>query len=287
MMKLSWVRCAILVCVAGLVGYQDASSQSSQNVHPTKAAFADAETWPAVAPGQIPLRNFEPFRAVYARVYRDGKGQQREDRVIITAERVAWGETGAIMVTLIDAGNLDYDDTSARVHTRVFAEADQRLLFQVSPVPGTAKDYLLIHADQGPVRVTRVQAATGEGTVEAPPVPTPQLGAPALWVVGSMALQGGQRIRFSAADAPAASNILGARHFQVSGQETIESGPDGQHDAWVVSYPLGLANARVMQNFVIDRPPYLLGKRPMDLDSGETTEIGTLRLIEFSTFGGR
>jgi hypothetical protein len=40
-----------------------------------------------------------------------------------------------------------------------------------------------------------------------------------------------------------------------------------------------------MQSFVIDRPPYLLGKRPMDLESGETTEIGTPRLIEFSTFG--
>ena len=66
MMKmLSWVRCAILACVLGLVGYQDASTQSPQNVHPMKAAFADAETWPAVAPGQIPLRNFEPFRGAF------------------------------------------------------------------------------------------------------------------------------------------------------------------------------------------------------------------------------
>lgn len=287
MKVLPWMRCALLAGVAGLVGCQDASSQRPQDVHPTKAAFADWQTWPAVAPGEIPLRNFEPFRAVYERVYRDGKGQQREDRVIIIAERVAWGETGAIMVTLIDAGNLDYDDTSARVQTRVFAEADQRLLFQISPVPGTAKDYLLVHADQGPVRATMVEAATGKGTVKADPVPTPQLGAPALWVVGSMGLQDAQRIRFTAADAPAASNILGARPFQVSGRETIETEPYGEHQAWVVSYPLGMESARVMQNFVIDRPPYLLGKRPMDLETGETTEIGTLRLIEFSTFGGR
>jgi hypothetical protein len=33
-----------------------------------------------------------------------------------------------------------------------------------------------------------------------------------------------------------------------------------------------------------DRPPHLLGKRPTDLETVETTEIGTLRLIEFTTF---
>ncbi len=95
----------------------------------------------------------------YERVYRDARGQQRDDRVIITAKRVAWGAAGAIMVTLIDAGNLDYDDTSTRVQTR-------------------------------------------------------------------------------------------------------------------------------MQDFVIDRPPHLLGKRLMDFESGETTELGTLRLLEFSTSEG-
>ncbi len=273
----------VTACVT-LGGAQDAHSQA---FHRTKAVFADAETWPAVSPGDIALKNFQPFRAVYERVYRDAQGRQRDDRVIIMAERVAWGETGAIMVSLIDAGNLDYNDTSARVQTRVFAEDDQRLLMQITPVPGTAKDYLLIHADEAPIRATRVDAATGEGSVQPLEVPMPQLGAPALWIVGSMALDVGQRIRFAPADAPAASNILGARPFHVSGQESVRTQFGSEHRAWVVSYPLGMTNARVMQNFVIERPPYLLGKRPMDLESEETTEIGTLRLIEFATFGQR
>lgn len=283
---LLWTRCAIIAGLVGMVGCDEASSEVAQDVHPSKAVYADADSWPSVAPGEFPIDNFQPFRAVYERVYRNEHGQQRDDRVVITAERVAWGPTSAIMVTLIDAGNLEFDDTSPRVHTRVFAEEDQRMLFQISPVSGTPRDYLLINTAGPMARATRVADETGEGMVQTTPFPTPQLGAPALWVLGSMALTEGQTIRFGSADLPAASNILGARPYQVSGQETVET-PAGQHDARVVSYPLGMTSARVMQNLVVDRPPYLLGKRPMDMDSGETSEIGTLRLIEFTTFDGR
>jgi hypothetical protein len=72
-----------------MVGYHPASAQSSRDAHPKKAVFADAASWPAIAPGQHPLKNFAPFRAVYERVYRDANGRQRDDRVIITAECVA------------------------------------------------------------------------------------------------------------------------------------------------------------------------------------------------------
>jgi hypothetical protein len=276
---------AAIAALVGMVGAPVASAQAPEVVHPRKAVYAASEAWPAVAPGQFPLKNFQPFRAVYARRYQGGNGQPREDRVIVAAERIAWGPTSAILVTLIDTGSLDYDDTTPRVHTRMFAEDDQRLLFQISPVPGTPRDYLLVNTDGTTTRATRVDNATGEAMVQDLPFPTPQLGVPALWVVGSMALAQGQTIRFAPADAPAASNILGARPFQISGRQAITAGPAGRHDAWIASYPLGMANGRVMQNFVIDRPPYILGKQPKDLDLSENTEQWTLRLIEFATFG--
>ncbi len=266
------------------VGCGQAESAASQDVHPQKAMFADAETWPTVGVGAVALANFEPFRAVYERVYRNAQGQERRDHVIITAEHVAWNETPAISVSLIDAGNTEYDDTAMRIQTRVFSADDQSLLLYIAPLPGTPRDYMIAHTD-GTARVTTVEASSGVGTSQPIDFPLPQLGAPGLWLTGSMPLQVDQRISFAHVDAPAPSGILGARPTVVIAQETIDAGPMGRQEAWVLAYPLGMTNGRVMHNFVIDRPPYLIGKSPMDLDSGEASEIGSLRLVGFTTFG--
>ena len=273
-----------LAAVVVFLGCGDAGSADAQDIHPQKAVFADAESWSELAVGDQGLANFHPFRAKYERVYRDQQGQERRDHVIITAERVAWNETSAISVSLVDAGSSEYDDTAMRIQTRVFSEDDQSLLLYIAPAPGTPRDYVIAHTD-GTVRATLVDAASGEGTSQPDVYPLPQLGAPGLWLVASMDLRVDQKIAFSNADAPAPSSILGARPVLVSGQERVDAGPMGRQDAWVITYPLGMANARVMHNFVVDRPPYLLGKRPMDLATGETSEIGTLRLVEFTTFG--
>jgi hypothetical protein len=195
------------------------------------------------------------------------------------------GPIDAVLVTLIDTGNLEYDDTFGRIQTRVFALDNQRLLMQIAPAPGTPKDYMVIHADGDSMVATMVEAATGKGTTRYGGAPLPQLGAPALWLVGSMELEPDQGLRFSAAHTPAPSNIMGARDFRVSGSERFAAGPLGDIDAWVVAYPLGMESPWVMHNLVTDRPPYLVGKRPMDLDSGQTRKIGTLRLVEFAYLG--
>lgn len=270
---------ALMLVMSG----EGASQVVPQEVHPTKGVFADFEQWPAIARGELALANFRPFRAVYERSYQDVNGRPRTDRVVITAERVAWGSEAAIMVTLIDTGSLAYDDTSPRTHVRIFAETDQRMLYQISPAPGTPRDFLMINTEGSSPRVTRVNDSNGEAVTQTLPVSTPQLGAPALWIVGSMQPSTGRKLRFGSADLPAASNILGAREFMVVAKETVGPGPAGRHEASVVNYPLGMTNARVMQNVVIDRPPYLVSKRPMDLASGEV-EAETLRLIEFTTF---
>ena len=278
-------RTALVLAVLALTAPAAACAQGSGEVHPGKAEFADADAWPATTPGDVALRNFQPFRAVYARTYRDAEGQEVTDRVIVTAERVAWDETDAVLVTLVDTGTRDLDNTTARIQTRVFGESDQRLLLQLTPAPGTAKDYIVIHPEPSPARVTTVTAETGEGSLQSMPIPLPQLGMPGFWLLGSMPLEEGQRVRFAPADAPAPSSILGARPVIVGEREEFDAGPAGRHTAWAVRYPLGMAGPRVMLNFVTDRPPYLLGKRPLNLDTGESTEVGTLRLIEFTTFG--
>lgn len=284
-MKNTFIRTGFIVATVVSAGCGDASPAASQDVHPEKRAFADIAQWPTVDVGDAGLANFQPFRAVYERVYRNGAGEERRDRVVVAAERVAWNDTPAISVSLVDAGNSEYDDTAMRSQTRVFSEVDQSMLLFIAPVPGTPRDYMVAHTD-GTARITVVEAETGAGTLQPGGFPLPQLGAPGLWLIGSMSLQVEQRIAFSNADAPAPSNILGARPVVVTAREAVDAGPLGSQEAWVVSYPLGMTNGRFMQNLVTDRPPYLLGKRPMDVDSGESGEVGTLRLIEFTAFDG-
>lgn len=278
---------AVVAATLAILPAGAATAQDGGTVHPEKAAFAGAESWPTIAPGEHPIRSFAPFRAVYRRVYRAGSGgHQVEDRVIVIAEEVAWGPQPAIVVTLIDAGNRDLDDTWTRVQTRVFRAGDQGLVLQLTPMPGTAKSYMVIHADQDTARVSTV-TPDADATTESIPNPGNVLGAPGLWIVGSMASSEGQRIRFDRAMAPAPSSILGAPTAIVIGREPLDAGPAGRVDAWVVRYPLGMENARAIDAFVIDRPPYLLGKRPVDLETGESHEIGILELVEFSTFPAR
>lgn len=275
-----WLLTALMV----LAGCADGEAADAQQVHPGKAHFQDAASWPAFAPGDVALRNFHPFRAVYERVYQDAQGDEIRDHIIITAERVAWGETPAILVTLVDSGSRDHDDTWARIQTRVISERDESLLMQIAPAPGTARDYLIGHTDGG-ARATLVEAESGAAQSLPVEFPVPQLGTPGLWLAASMDLEEGQRLAFSAADAPAPSSTLGGRPLQAVGQEAFSAGPIGDVEAWVVEYPLGMTNGRMMRTFLIDRPPYMVGKRPLDLDSGETTELGTQRLVAFTPLG--
>jgi hypothetical protein len=285
MRTVSWSWRGIVIVSAMIAGWQDAASQDADgNVHQAKQAYVDRQDWPATAPGQVHLQNFAPFRAVYERHYRDGNGEHRQDRVIITAERVAWGDRAAIMVGLIDAGNLDYTDTNARSQVRYFAADDLSLLLQLTPASGAAKDYSLIRAEEGQVHMTTVKTATGESQHRELPAAPPGFGAPGAWLFGSMALAEGMRIRFDPYYAPASSNILGAAPSRVVGREWIETPGGARYHAWVLERPLGMTSPRLMLTYVIDRPPYLLGKKPVNADTGEATEIGSLRLLEFQTF---
>ncbi|MDH3732199.1 MAG: hypothetical protein OEU54_01650 [Gemmatimonadota bacterium] len=278
-------RRLLLAAALLFVGCSDAASQNApQGVHPSKQIYADAEQWPATAPGEVSLANFQPFRAVYERHYRDVNGEHRQDRVIVTAEEVAWGTEAAILVGLVDAGSLEYDDTSARNQFRFFSRDDLRLLLQVTPAPGTAKDYAVIRADAARVGVTTVRTESGEAEHRDVPVPGPGFGAPAQWILGSMSLTPDQKVRLFPEYGQGSSRVFNAAPFRVIGQEEVEDGLGIRHDAWIVEHPLGMTSPRVMRTQVIGRPPYLLGRSPLDNETGETTQIGSMRLIELEVF---
>ena len=281
----SWSWRSVLSMSAMIVGCQNAASQGADgDPHPAKQAYVGVEQWAATAPGDVDLKNFTPFRAVYERHYRDHNGEPRQDRVIITAEDVAWGEEAAIMVSLIDAGSLDYSDTNARAQVRYFAKDDLRLLFQLTPATGTAKDYSLIRADDGELHMTTVKTATGEVEHQTRPSAPPGFGVPGAWLFGSMALSEGMQIRFDPYYAPASSNILGAAPSRVIGRASIDTPSGERQEAWVLERPLGMTGPRLILTYVVDRPPYFLGKKPIDADTGETTQVGSMRLIEFQAF---
>ena len=57
--KTAAVRQLMLGAGLVLVGCGDAASQG---VHPSKQVYANFEQWPAIAPGDVPVANFQPFR---------------------------------------------------------------------------------------------------------------------------------------------------------------------------------------------------------------------------------
>ena len=174
----SYWRTALLLSAMLVIGCQGAESQTSSDIHPSKQLYATYPQWPATAPGNTTLSQYTPFRAVYERNYTNGNGEERIDRVIVTSERIAWGEEGAISVSLIDAGSREYTDTTARTQTRFFAENDLRLIFQLTPVPGTPMDYIIARVNDGVVKATGVQSATGQAQHREETLPGAGWGAP-------------------------------------------------------------------------------------------------------------
>lgn len=267
-----------------VLGCADGPSQTGiVQVHEAKQTYADFGSWPVTAPGEVSLANFQPFRAVYERHYRDVNGEHRADRVIVTAENVAWGPEAAVMVGLIDAGSLAYSDTNARSQVRFFSLADGRLLLQVTPAPGTAKDYRLIRAEGGRVSMSTVRTVDGETDFRDMAVDVGGWGAPAHWVVASMALEPDMKIRLEPTFAFASSRVFVAEPFTVLGEEWVDVLGE-RVSAWSVEHPIGLEGPRLMRTWVVNRPPYLLGRQPVDAETGEEPLIGSMRLVAFQLY---
>jgi hypothetical protein len=215
-------------------------------VHPAKAVYAERSDWPVIAPGDVHLNGFVPFRAVYERHYVQGSGreagQPRTDRVIVTAEAVGWDGVDAVAIQLIDSGIVDQPDTNARTLTSFVARADLRALFEIGPVPGTARDYYVAQMLPDKVAGFMVKPAAGEA---------------------------GQRFRLEPTYSPQANPLSPGAFGRVIGQETFTDLAGADHDAWVYETISNLTNERSSRHYVINQPPYYLGTASWNLETDE------------------
>ena len=263
-----------------------AAAQTGSGVHPGKVAFADAQQWPAVTPGQVTLKNFVPFRAVYRRTYKQGAGpkagEPRIDRVITTAENVAWDGREAILFNMIDSAEAHYEDTNSRTLALYVDARSLAVIFEMGPVPGAGKDYYLLRVLEDKVMGTFVTTDKGESKNQSAPTRAPGFGAPAPWLLASMDLAEGRRIRF----APAYSVGLGAlgtkAPFRVIARQKITCEGGRQFDAWIVESIGNLTSPWVQRTAVTDHPPYLIRRTSVNLDSGE--ENISMDLLDVQTF---
>lgn len=257
-----------LVLAAGML--PAAGDARQETVHPAKAMYAARGDWPVIAPGAVTLGSFAPFRAVYERHYVQGSGpeagQPRTDRVIVTAETVGWDGAEAIAIQLIDSGIVNQPDTNARTLTSFVARADLRALFEIGPVPGTARDYYVAQMLPDKVAGMMVKPAAGEAQPMTTPTTEPGFG-PTSWVVANMALEPGQRFRLEPTYSPQANPLSPGAFGRVIGQETFTDLAGVDHDAWVYETVSNLTNERSSRHYVINRPPYYLGTASWNLET--------------------
>jgi len=249
-----------------------AAGALQQDMHPTKHVYASRADWPVTAPGDVTLKSFRPFRAVYERNYVQGggpnAGEPRTDRVIVTAEHVGWDGVEAVSVQVIDSGIADKADTNARALTMFIAERDLRLLFEIGPTPGTAKDYYVAHVLPDRVVGSMVSTATAEVSPQIAEVTAPGFG-PSAWVVANMDLQPGLTFRLEPAYSPQSNPLSPGLFGRVIGRETMNDLGGTAREAWVVETVTNLTNERASRYYVIDAPPYYLGTASWNLETDE------------------
>ena len=268
-----------IVLALMLVSSAAAVGQQSGQVRPEKAAFKDVNSWAATKPGDVKLKNFRPFRAVYERNYSQAggphAGELRVDRVITTAEEVGWDGRRAALITLIDSGDAKWDDTAARNLFMIVDLETMELLFESGPMPGAAKDYYFMRPDTG----MGTMVMTDAGTSQIREFPKGAVGfGPGPWAIGSLDLTEGAKIRLDPFTSPAA-NIFGIRSGIVAGRREFTDVSGKSHAGWLLEDGGNLASSRMTQIYVTDRPPYFLARFSVDLDSGEETR--GIRLMKF------
>lgn len=256
------------------------------DVHPGKALYAEAASWPATAPGSVSLKNFRPFRAVYDREYRQhsgaNAGDARRDRVILSAEEVAWDGRRAVAITLLDSATPEHPDTNARALVQISDLETLQLLFEVGPIPGKAKDYYLARVEPEEILLNMVTTDTQKLTPQRHEISAPGFG-PGTWVMASMDLEAETRIRLAPYYSPEATNLVSASSYgRVLGSQSITDGSGGEHAAWVVETGgyYSPSNPKVQHLYLIDRPPYYLGTENVHLETGDRSRFVWLREVQ-------
>jgi len=275
-------RSCAIVCLLILTLTPPRTAAQQAQPYPDKVVYADAAGWPATAPGEVRLKNFRPFRAVYDRTYTQAggtrAGEKRQDRVIVTAEEVGWDGRRAIAISLIDSAAAEFADTNMRALTMVAALDDLSALFEIGPVPGKAKDYYLGRVADGSLLVSIVKTDSQELTPQKYPAPKPGFG-PGSWVMASMKLRQGMKINLAPYYSPQANPISQSNYGRVLERKMITDGSGQQHEAWVVETSgwHSLDSPKVLRLHLQADPPYYLGTETYSYDTGEAKPFVWLR----------
>jgi hypothetical protein len=255
----------------------------AQDIHPKKKIFQDVRSWPATAPGDVKLKNFGPFRAVYDRTYKQGSGpkagEPRQDRVIISAEEVGWDGRRAASITIIDSGIVEHSDTNARVLTMFVGLEDLRDLFEIGPIPGKAKDYYIGRIM--PDTILFSQITTDTQTLEPQKMKTDKPGfGPGAWVMASMKLREGLKINLSPYYSLRGNSLTSATYGHIVSKGPFIDGSGKEHQAWVLETSRNFSSPKVSHIHLIERPPYYLGTETVNLETGERKPFVWLRSVE-------
>lgn len=248
------------------------ATTEAQQIHPGKREFSDLPTWSTISPSNTTrLKNFTPFRAVYDRTYKQGKGQNagatRKDRVIISAESVGWEGTSAVAVNVIDSGIVEHADTNARVSSSIIGQSNLRVLFEISPIPGSAKDYYIARVD--PNAILFSQISTDEQVLRPRTMKTSQPGfGPTLWAIASMGLKKGKKIKLGPT-LSSGSPLSAITYGRVNRSDTFEDSSGRKYRSWVIESTGNASSPNVSHVHVTDKPPYYLGKETINLDTGK------------------
>ncbi len=278
---------ALVGVVLTLTVWAGNTSATAQQTHSAKQVFADQESWPATSPGDVTLREFEPFRAVYDRKYTQasgpGRGEERRDRVIVSAEEVAWNGERAIAIMMLDSGAAEHSDTNVRGLITVVALRDLTVRFELGPVPGRAKDYYLGLVTENEVLLSQVE--TESQTIRPQKLPKSADGfGPGAWVMAAMDLEKDQKIRLAPYYSPQANPISQSSYGRVVGRRVMTDGSGAPHEAWVVETPgwYGPSSPKVLRLYLKKSPPYYLGTETFNYDTEETSRFVWLRSSRLS-----
>ena len=258
-------------------------ARAQQKIHPKKKIFQDVASWTATAPGSVKLKNFEPFRAVYNRTYKQGggpnAGDERKDRVIISAENAGWDGQRAIALTLIDSGIVNQSDTMARVFTMFFGFENLNTLFELGPIPGKGKDYYIARFDKEMIYLNRIMTKTQK--LQSRKMATNKMGfGPNTWVMASMNLKKGLKISLAPIYTPRANSLTTYTYGHIVKKSTFTDGSGKKYKSWVMETSRNLSSPKVSHVHLIDRPPYYLGTETVNLDTGERKPFAWLKSVK-------
>ena len=276
----SYKHLSLIILFFFLVAICSPQLHLAQEVHPKKEIFKSLSGWPVTAPGEVRLKNFAPFRAVYERTYRQASGPEagatRNDRVIVSAEKIGWDGVPGIAITLIDSGIEDKSDTNARVLSMFVGLEKLDVHFEMGPIPGKAKDYYVARLEKNKGYLSQVMTKSQKLMPNQMDLKGPGFG-PTTWIMASMPLKPGLKIRLAPSYSPPGNPLTSARYAHVVRKSTFEDSSGRKYSSWIVETSRNFSTPRVSHIHLTDRPPYYLGTETVDLETKERRRFVWLR----------